>query len=189
LIVWLNGNFGVGKTSTARELSALWPAAIVVDPEAIGVGLSAWTPSEAQVRDFQDIQLWRDLVVMTCAGMVAEWGRPLIVPMTVLRPAYFEDIVQTLRQNGADVHHFCLTAAPSVLRARAEERSRVERDGGELSWIEERWALYDAFDPLFAEHIDATTGSAAEVARMIASRLPQPLPASVGPARWAEWQK
>ena len=27
MIVWLNGNFGAGKTSTAGELAALWPGA------------------------------------------------------------------------------------------------------------------------------------------------------------------
>ncbi len=187
MIVWLNGNFGVGKTSTAAELCALWPGSISLDPEEIGVGLRASQPREALVRDFQRIQLWRDLVVATCSGLVAEWGRPVVVPMTVLRPAYFRDIIGRLRESGQDVRHFCLTAPDEVLRARAQERSLKRQDGGDLTWMEERWAEYDPFDPLFGEHVDTTAGTAYDIARLIMSRLPHPLPVTVGPARWTEW--
>lgn len=187
MIVWLNGNFGAGKTSTASALQSQWPGSILFDPEVLGVGLRLWTPPQAVVRDFQDLELWRDLVVTTCTGLVAEWGRPLIVPMTLLRPAYFHNVVGRLREGGADLHHFCLTAPVEVLRARATQRAVAQQEGGDLTWLEERWATYDAFDPLFAEHVDTTTGTVDDIARLVASRLPSPLPAKVGPARWPDW--
>lgn len=187
MIVWLNGNFGAGKTSTATELSTLWPGAIVFDPEIIGVVLRMWTPPGAVIRDFQRIELWRELVATTCAGLVTEWGRPVIVPMTLLRPSYFEEIVGRLRLSGSEVHHFCLTAPVEVLRVRALDRARQQGEGEDLGWLEERWEEYDASNPLFAEHIDTTTGTAHDVAGFIAARLPHPLPASAGPARWREW--
>lgn len=187
MIIWLNGNFGAGKTSTATALQSLWPGSILFDPEVLGIGLRLWTPPQAFIRDFQDIQLWRDLVVTTCAGLVAEWGRPLIVPMTLLRPPYFHHIVGGLREIEADLYHFCLTAPVEVLRARATERAHEQGEGGDLTWLEERWAAYDAFDPLFAEHVDTTTGTPGDIARLVASRLPSPLPVTLGRARWTNW--
>lgn len=196
MIVWLNGSFGVGKTTTAAALSARWPEAIVFDPEVLGVGLRLWTPGDAVVQDFQDITLWRDLVVTTAAGLVAEWGRPLIVPMTVLRPAYFDEIVGGLRGAGQEVHHFCLTAPADVLRERAENRGRTNPEFSSMSdvqrreaqvWIESRWAEYDAFDARFAVHLDTTHGDADAIADQIAARLSQPLPSRLATARWSAW--
>ncbi|TQS23083.1 hypothetical protein [Microbispora sp. KK1-11] len=39
MIVWLNGTFGVGKTTTAAELVRLIPGAHFFDPEQVGVML------------------------------------------------------------------------------------------------------------------------------------------------------
>lgn len=188
LLVWLNGTFAVGKTSTAASLSSLWPGSIVLDPEEIGVGLRAWTPEDAWVRDFQDLQLWRDLVVTTCQGVLAEWGRPVIVPMTVLDPAYFEDTVGRLRAAGVDVRHFCLVAPGDVLLARARRRSHLRQDHGDRSWMAERWQRHDALDDRFQEHVDTAARSVLDVAQHIASRLPHPLPSRTGQPRWRDWR-
>lgn len=161
---------------------------MLLDPEVIGVALRAVTPDEAVVRDFQDIQLWRDLVVTTCAGLVAEWGRPLIVPMTLLQPSYFREVIIRLGEDGVDVRHFCLTAPVDVLRARAQRRAEEGHHGDDLTWLEERWAAYDPFDPLFAEHIDTTTASAPAIAGAISATLPRPLPSNIGTSRWTTWR-
>jgi len=36
MIIWLNGTFGVGKTTTARELAATMPDTRLFDPEMVG---------------------------------------------------------------------------------------------------------------------------------------------------------
>jgi hypothetical protein len=36
VIVWLNGTFGCGKTTTAAELRGLIPSSRVFDPETVG---------------------------------------------------------------------------------------------------------------------------------------------------------
>ena len=41
VIVWINGAFGAGKTSAARELIDLIPNSTLYDPEVIGGGLRA----------------------------------------------------------------------------------------------------------------------------------------------------
>ncbi|MFI6741580.1 hypothetical protein ACIBI9_52445 [Nonomuraea sp. NPDC050451] len=57
MIVWLNGTFGAGKTSTARELVPLVPGARYFDPEQVGFMLQTvlieeyWQEISAGLRD------------------------------------------------------------------------------------------------------------------------------------------
>lgn len=76
MIVWINGAFGAGKTTTARELIDLIPNSTLFDPELIGAGLTQLLPAKrlAEVGDFQDLPIWRRLVVDTAAAMLAELG-------------------------------------------------------------------------------------------------------------------
>lgn len=40
MIVWINGAFGAGKTTTGRELIELIPNSTLFDPEVIGGALT-----------------------------------------------------------------------------------------------------------------------------------------------------
>ena len=64
MIVWINGAFGAGKTTTARELIDLIPNSTLFDPEVIGGALAQLLPPKrlAEVGDFQDLPIWRRLV-------------------------------------------------------------------------------------------------------------------------------
>ncbi|MFZ0324133.1 MAG: hypothetical protein WAN48_08395, partial [Actinomycetes bacterium] len=62
MILWLNGPFGGGKTSTAEALAAARPQWRVFDPEVVGYFLRAALPDVTDVDDFQDLPAWRPLV-------------------------------------------------------------------------------------------------------------------------------
>jgi ABC-type uncharacterized transport system fused permease/ATPase subunit len=36
VLVWIDGAFGVGKTTVAKALARLWPVALTFDPEQLG---------------------------------------------------------------------------------------------------------------------------------------------------------
>ena len=63
MIVWLNGTFGAGKSSTANHLVRLLPQARVYDPETVGYMLGHVLTE--LVDDFQDWPPWRTLVIQT----------------------------------------------------------------------------------------------------------------------------
>ena len=44
MIVWINGAYGVGKTSVAKRLVARSRHAMLIDPELIGFLISAFPP-------------------------------------------------------------------------------------------------------------------------------------------------
>src|SRR5690348_7546872 len=44
MVIWINGAFGVGKTTVARALHERWPDAVVFDPEQLGFVLRRIVP-------------------------------------------------------------------------------------------------------------------------------------------------
>ena len=108
MIIWLNGPFGVGKTSVARELVGLIPDARIVDPERIGYVMKRtfW-----RHHDYQDVALWRRLTVRQVHRRARR--TTVIVPMTVVDPAVYAEITA-----GARV--FALTASREQITARID---------------------------------------------------------------------
>ncbi|MFD4545099.1 NUDIX domain-containing protein [Streptomyces sp. NPDC058466] len=124
VIVWINGAFGAGKTTTARELIELIPNSTLFDPEVIGGALTHLLPPKrlAEVGDFQDLPSWRRLVVDTAAAMLAELGGVLVVPMTLLRQEYRDEIFGGLAARRIPVRHVLLAPAETILRERIAGR-------------------------------------------------------------------
>lgn len=121
MLIWLNGTFGVGKTSLAFEMQALHPNALIFDPEEIGFGLRrAHKPMPNG--DFQDILLWRKLVRVSLEHLAQHQTAPIIVPMTLVNPQYFQEIIGELKHRQIDVRHFALTATSQVIKHRLHQR-------------------------------------------------------------------
>ncbi|MFE0464413.1 NUDIX domain-containing protein [Kitasatospora sp. NPDC058965] len=130
MIVWVNGTFGAGKTSACRELVELLPDSTLYDPEVVGFALRRLLPARrlAEVTDFQDLPAWRRLVPEVAAAMLAEAPGTLVVPMTVLREEYRDEMFGALAARGLTVHHFVLDAEETILRARIAGSEEVPGD-------------------------------------------------------------
>nr|WP_134005449.1 NUDIX domain-containing protein [Streptomyces sp. 846.5] len=140
MIVWVNGTFGAGKTSTARELQELLPDSTVFDPESAAEYLRLVLGEEAlaSASDFQDLPAWRSLVPDVAAAMLAQQPGVLIVPMTLLRQDYRDEIFGALAARRIPVHHLLLHAEETILRKRIEG-DQVERQA-------RQWRLDDIED-------------------------------------------
>jgi hypothetical protein len=168
VLLWINGPFGGGKTATAYELHRRLDQSIVCDPEHLGYGLHRMLPSDLRT-NFQSFAAWRqgvhevlDLVARKSAG-------PVIVPMTVTNPGYFDQMVGRLRQDGHDVRHFSLLADRDTVLRRLMKRTFG------LGLRHEQWAaakldecLMQLQDEVFAEHLHTDEMSVAQVADAIA---------------------
>ncbi|GAA3047228.1 NUDIX hydrolase [Streptomyces glomeratus] len=147
MIVWINGAFGAGKTTTAREVIELIPNSTLFDPEVIGAALTHLLPPKrlAEVGDYQDLPIWRRLVIDTAAAMLAELGGVLVVPMTLLRQEYRDEIFGGLAARRISVCHVLLAPAETILRERIADREvPPELPDGEMRI--RQWS-YDHIEP------------------------------------------
>jgi hypothetical protein len=178
MLVWINGPFGGGKTVTAYELARRVAGSVVCDPEHVGFGLHRTLP-RALRKDFQDLRAWREGVFEVLDLAAGGHPGPVIVPMTVVEPAYFRQTVGRLREQGHEVRHFTLLAAREtvvgrlrtrgvgrVLRAARGKDAPLRRESfamGKLDLCLERLS-----GPEFAEHLWTDRIGVPEVAARIA---------------------
>jgi hypothetical protein len=128
VIVWINGAFGAGKSRTAGLVTERIPGARIFDPEYVGHMLTAFVASPSG--DFQDLGLWRHLVVQTVAGLAREYPHPWIAPMSLINPDYRREILGGIRDAGADVREVILAVPEERLRERidADEQDTDARE-------------------------------------------------------------
>jgi hypothetical protein len=139
VIVWLNGAFGSGKTTTARLLRAALPGSRVFDPESVGFLLRD-ALADRPVADFREWPAWRSLVVATGAALAGLTEGELIAPQTVTDPSWFGEIADGLSAAGVPLVHVILDAGTDVLRRRidASGEAQVWRRSQLASWTESR---------------------------------------------------
>ncbi|WP_411110486.1 NUDIX domain-containing protein [Streptomyces sp. c-19] len=188
MIVWVNGTFGAGKSSTARELIDLIPHSTLYDPELVGTAMGRLLPAKrlAEVEDYQDLPIWRRLVVDTAAALLAEVGGVLVVPMTLLRQAYRDEIFGGLAARRIDVRHVLLAPEETILRQRIDGRTEYgdpEADARVREWCHAHLAPYRAaLDWLAADAytVDTSALTVAEAARSVADAVQKGLAAPCG---------
>jgi hypothetical protein len=184
MLVWINGPFGVGKTATAFELHRRLPGSAVCDPGHVGLGMRRMLPAALR-GNFQDIPAWRHSVRELLGRTQAEYDGTVIVPMTVVNPGYFQEIVGGLRDDGFEVRHFALLAEPATVVRRLRGRSlglEPRRQRWETDHLAE-W-LRVLGRPEFAQQVHTDSKTVAEVADTIARLAGLAITASAdGPLR------
>jgi hypothetical protein len=184
MLLWINGPFGGGKTATAFELGRRLPGSVVCDPELVGFGMHRMLPRALRT-DYQDLPPWRQSVRYLLSQTVRSHPGPVIVPMTLINPVYFSEIIGGLRNDGADVRHFSLLAERETILRRIKERAWV------FGLSHDRWAV-DHLDqcldrlrqPEFTQHVPTDGCSVAQVADAIAASAGLTIaPSSDGPVR------
>lgn len=165
MIIWINGAFGSGKTQTAFELNRRIPNSFVYDPENLGFFLSKNIPSDIKKSDFQDYEIWRELNFSLIKDIENKYDGALIIPMTLVNPQYFNEIVNSLRNSGVDIKHYVLMASKETLIRRLKSRGE-----GVNSWAAKQIdrCINGLSNDVFNHHIDTENMSIEDVAEKIA---------------------
>lgn len=179
MLVWINGPFGGGKTQTAFELHRRLPGSVVCDPEYLGFGLHRMLPRELR-SDFQDFPAWRQGVYDMLDLVASRHVGTVLVPMTLIEPDYFTEIIGRLRASGHDVRHFALLAARDTAVRRLRERVIGRALGlvaGQRNLRQQSFALAmldlcleRLAQPMFAEQVWTNERTVPEVAEFLAAR-------------------
>ncbi|MFH9266381.1 MULTISPECIES: AAA family ATPase [unclassified Streptomyces] len=167
MIIWLNGTFGAGKTTTAKEVTSLLPDSRLFDTEKVGEML--WHVLGVPEKDFQDFPPWRGLVVETARQVLDHVGGTLVVTQTVLVESYWQEIHDGLARAGIPVHHVLLHTDRDTLVERIETDSKPE-SAGARQWRLDHLSDYERALPWLrreAREIDTTGVTPAEVAETV----------------------
>ncbi len=167
-MVWINGAFGVGKTTVAELLVETLGRAFLLDPEAIGMVLRDYlVPPSLCPGDFQDIALWRSFTRDAVLDTVKRFDGFVIVPMTVTRVDYFDEVIRAIA-SAVRLDHFTLMASRETIIQR-----ELQRPDDQSAWIQKTVdRVLPALEATaFAEHIDAETQTAEAVVQEILSRI------------------
>lgn len=122
MIIWINGAFGAGKTTISYELHRRISNSFVYDPENIGYFIRKHAPKSILKSDFQDHRMWREMNYSMLHSIANEYSGIIIVPMTVVNPQYFAEMITKLRDDNIDVKHFTLLANRETLLRRLKKR-------------------------------------------------------------------
>lgn len=165
MIIWINGAFGSGKSQTAFELNRRIHNSFVYDPEKIGFFIRKNIPKDLNRGDFQDYPIWREFNFSMLKYIVEKHEGIIIVPMTIVNPEYFREVIGKLRDDEIEVNHFVLTCSKETLLKRL--RSRCEWGN---SWAASQIdrCIKGLSDEIFKDHINTESLSIEEVAEQIA---------------------
>ncbi|MFJ9507401.1 AAA family ATPase [Streptomyces anulatus] len=172
MIIWLNGTFGAGKTTTAKEVTSLLPDSRLFDTEKVGEML--WHVLGVPDRDFQDFPPWRGLVVETARLVLDHVGGTLVVTQTVLVESYWQEIHDGLTRAGIPVHHVLLHTDRDTLVERIETDGKPE-SAGARQWRLDHLTDYERALPWLrreAREIDTTDVLPSRVAEAVLRGLP-----------------
>ena len=169
MILWLNGPFGAGKTTTAKVLADQLPGARHFDLELVG-DLLMTALDDHEFKDYQDLPPWRELVPIVTEQIAGFTGQHLIAVQTVLREDYWRELAQGFERTPLDVFHVLLHVDSDTLaeRARTDElapKACQWRLDNIRAYEESRPWLESAADLV----IDTTNLPAARVAEAIAA--------------------
>ena len=173
-VVLINGAFGVGKSTVARQLHARLEGSRQFDPEQIGYvlrRLPAAVPfSSAHLDDYRESATWRALTTRVASAL--SWiARPLIVPMA-LDITHLQLIRSGLADRGCRVIHVCLVASEQVVHGRLAGRG-VSPSSAEGQWVYPRAlaACRAHVDAQYARHIDTDAATPPEIVERIIAIL------------------
>lgn len=128
MIYWINGAYGVGKTTVAVQLKGLLRNAHIFDPELVGNGIRDNYP-EALFRDtFEQYPLWLELNYKLLKDLSEKHDGDIIAPMTLLREESYEAIIKKLVDSRIDVRYIWLDADAETLRYRMVDLGREKPD-------------------------------------------------------------
>lgn len=163
-VIWINGPFSAGKTSVAKRLAEGLPDAFLLDPEMIGITLrDHLVPPTLYPGDFQDLPLWRSFTRESVLDAAQRYDGFVIVPMTIARPDYFDDVVAAIAACVPLRHFTLMVSRKEILR---REAARPDDTGGWAAKTVDS-VLPELALPRYAEHVDAERHTVDQVAAQI----------------------
>ena len=97
MVYWINGPYGVGKSTVAEVLQKKLPKAHIFDAEEVGNAIRDNFPEESKYSIiFEGYSLWRETNYNLLKEIYEKYDGDIIVPMTLIMPESYEEIIKRL---------------------------------------------------------------------------------------------
>ena len=134
-------------------------------------------PASLLKSDFQDHKIWREMNVSVLGDLARQYPGTIIVPMTLVNPDYFEELVGQLRSQGIEVRHSTLMAQRETLLQRLTSRGE-DANSWPARQIDRCLAALSA--DRFGQHIDTDHLTTEQIIERIATECKLRLNPKVG---------
>lgn len=126
MILWINGPYGVGKSSLAEELRKKIEHSFIFDAERIGDAVRENYPQEFFKETFEEFPLWHEMCYRLLKDLSMVYSGCVLVPMTLKFPESNMSIIQRLRDAGVKITHIILESGYDTIRERILSRGEDE---------------------------------------------------------------
>lgn len=127
MIIWIDGPYGVGKSTLAEALHRENPTSFLFDAEAVGNAVRDNLPKEMfRGYIFEEYPLWFETIAALLLQITAQYAGDVYIPMTLVYEDSFEKIARPLRERGVRVEHILLEAPHGTVRERILARGEEE---------------------------------------------------------------
>ena len=127
MIIWINGPYGVGKSTLARKLHECNPNSFIFDAEAVGNAVRDNLPKHRfNGYIFEGYPMWFTMCATLLNDIAGDYSGDIYVPMTLVFPDSFAKIAEPLTALGHTVRHILLTSTYDIIHDRIIARGEDE---------------------------------------------------------------
>ena len=126
-IFWINGAYGVGKSTVAECLQNKLDKAHIFDAEEVGNAIRDNYPNESKhSMIFEDYPLWIETNYKLLLDIFNKYNGDIIVPMTLIREQSYFGIIKMLEDSGISVKYIFLDGDYQTIHDRIIARGEKE---------------------------------------------------------------
>ncbi len=126
MIIWISGAYGVGKSTLADALAERMENALIFDAEEVGNAVRGNYPDCPYGYISEDYPLWGEFCHKLFRDIHDTFPKDIIVPMTLVRRASYEKIIQSLAGDGIETFLIILEASRQSIHDRILARGEEE---------------------------------------------------------------
>ena len=127
MIIWIDGAYGVGKSTLAEKLHGLLPNSSIFDAENVGNAVRDNMPQSVYYSEtFEGYPLWFHVCNELLTELTDRFDGVVLVPMTLMRRESFARFAEPLKGQGIEIVHVLLESSKEVIHDRILARGENE---------------------------------------------------------------